>query len=78
MSSRKMGFLIVVLLLLSALPSLRAATVTYTHDAAGRVTKVVYGNGKGLVYTYDANGNLVSRTPVTPQPPARRRAVGPR
>jgi YD repeat-containing protein len=76
--SKSIGVLIFVLLLVSAPQTVSAASVTYTRDAAGRVTKLVYGNGKGLVYTYDANGNLVSRTPVTPQPPARRRAVGPR
>ena len=34
----------------------------YSYDAAGRLTKVDYGGGKTLTYTYDNAGNLLSRT----------------
>jgi len=34
----------------------------YSYDAAGRLTKVDYGGGKTLTYTYDSAGNLLSRT----------------
>ncbi len=33
----------------------------YSYDAAGRLTKVDYGGGKTLTYTYDNAGNLLSR-----------------
>jgi uncharacterized protein (TIGR03437 family) len=38
-----------------------AATINYTYDAAGRLTKVDYGNGTSVSYTYDNAGNLTSR-----------------
>jgi YD repeat-containing protein len=39
-----------------------AAAITYTYDAAGRITGVDYGNGSTITYTYDSNGNLLART----------------
>src|SRR6266849_3239646 len=39
-----------------------ADNVTYTYDAAHRLTKVDYGNGKTIGYTYDKSGNLLNRT----------------
>ncbi len=36
--------------------------VNYSYDAAGRLAKVDYGNGKSIAYTYDNAGNLLSRT----------------
>jgi uncharacterized protein (TIGR03437 family) len=44
------------LLLLGAL---HAQTVNYTYDEAGRLTRVVYPNGKIISYSYDAAGNLL-------------------
>jgi YD repeat-containing protein len=38
-----------------------AGTVNYSYDAAGRLTKVDYGNNSVINYTYDAAGNLLSR-----------------
>lgn len=38
-----------------------AAPVNYSYDAAGRLTKVDYGNGSAIAYSYDAAGNLLSR-----------------
>ena len=39
-----------------------AQQVTYTYDAAQRLSKADYGNGKSISYTYDKAGNLLSRT----------------
>ncbi|MEM6532746.1 MAG: immunoglobulin-like domain-containing protein [Myxococcota bacterium] len=41
-----------------------ARAETYEYDAVGRVTRVVYDDGSGLLYTYDANGNRLSRQAV--------------
>jgi YD repeat-containing protein len=54
-----------------------AGTKKYTYDAAGRLVRVDYGNGKGFVYRYDANGNLLSRQPLSAQPPGRQRPAKP-
>ena len=37
-----------------------AATITYTYDKKGQLTKVDYGDGKAIDYTYDAAGNRVN------------------
>jgi uncharacterized protein (TIGR03437 family) len=37
------------------------AAATYSYDAANRLTKVDYGNGQTITYTYDKAGNLLSR-----------------
>ena len=50
-----------------------AGTKKYTYDAAGRLVRVDYGNGKGFTYRYDANGNLLSRQPLGDDEPVRRR-----
>jgi uncharacterized protein (TIGR03437 family) len=38
------------------------AAINYTYDAAGRLTKVDYGNGSAITYVYDNNGNLTMRS----------------
>ena len=38
-----------------------AETVTYSYDAAGRLTNAGYSGGANLSYAYDANGNLLER-----------------
>lgn len=38
-----------------------ALVVSYTYDAAGRLTSANYGGVSSTAYTYDANGNLLSR-----------------
>ncbi len=53
-----MKYALIVILSISPL----AAAVNYTYDAAGRLTGVDYGNGTTIAYTYDNNGNLLSRT----------------
>lgn len=45
-----------------------AGSVTYTHDALGRLKTVTYSNGVVIAYTYDASGNRV--TVVTTASPA--------
>ena len=37
------------------------STITYQYDAAGRLTGADYGAGKSIAYTYDNNGNLLTR-----------------
>jgi len=37
-----------------------AATITYTYDSLNRLTKVDYGNGDTIEYTYDAAGNRLT------------------
>jgi YD repeat-containing protein len=39
-----------------------AASITYTYDAAGRLTKADYGRGKTIAYMYDNAGNLSRAT----------------
>lgn len=48
-----------------------AASVSYTYDAAGRVTTAVYDNGTCVAYAYDASSNRTSQTNTlfgSPQP----------
>lgn len=53
------------ILVLSGL--LTAASVSYSYDAAGRLSKIDYGSGGSITYTYDSAGNLLSRTVVAAQ-----------
>jgi len=45
---------------------LAAQNVSYTYDAAGRLTGVTYPSGKVLTYTYDASGNVTQRSVMDP------------
>jgi YD repeat-containing protein len=38
-----------------------ASAETYTYDSAGRLTGVSYGDGSSISYTYDNNGNILTR-----------------
>lgn len=49
-------------LLLAACAAMADANVKYSYDNAGRLVKVDHGNGQVTAYTYDNNGNLLSRT----------------
>lgn len=51
-----------VFILLAA--TLFAASVRYAYDAAGRLIKVDYGDGRSISYTYDAAGNILKRERV--------------
>ncbi len=35
-------------------------TLTFVHDQQGRLTQVIAPNGTRVIYSYDANGNLIS------------------
>jgi len=35
--------------------------VRYSYDKNGRLTRVDYGNGSSISYSYDAAGNLIRR-----------------
>jgi RHS repeat-associated protein len=48
-------------LLMTLAVSLLAANVQYSYDAAGRLIKVDYGDGRTITYSYDAAGNLLKR-----------------
>jgi YD repeat-containing protein len=37
-------------------------TETYSYDAAGRLIQVTYGDGYRINYSYDNNGNILSKT----------------
>jgi YD repeat-containing protein len=49
-----------------ACTALLADTTAYTYDDAGRLTQVVYPNGKTITYTYDKAGNLLTRQVSAP------------
>lgn len=44
------------------------AAQTYQYDAAGRLTSVVWPNGRAIDYTYDASDNLISARPANAPP----------
>jgi len=48
----------------------QAATATYSYDALGRLTKVLYDDGKISVYAYDAAGNRTQVISGSPNIPA--------
>ena len=48
--------------------SCSAYAETYTYDNTGRLTGVTYADGSQLNYSYDANGNRLSRTTVLNTP----------
>ena len=52
--------LMLLLSLILHLESPFASNITYAYDGAGRLTKVDYGNGTSIQYTYDKAGNLLS------------------
>ena len=43
------------------------ATTSYTYDSLNRVTKVDYGDGLVMNYTYDAAGNRLTETATAPE-----------
>ena len=63
-SITKLTFLF--LLTLSFLVRSRAASVAYTYDYLDRLTKLDYGNGSVISYTYDRAGNRLTYSAVAP------------
>ncbi len=49
-------------------PAVAIASITYTYDANGRLTKADYGNGRSLTYTYDGAGNIITKAVVPSVP----------
>lgn len=43
------------------------AEVQYSYDSLGRVVRAVYPDGKIIIYSYDANGNLLEAKKTTPE-----------
>ena len=52
----------VVLILFLAFPANASTTLSFSRDAAGRLTGVNYGGASNTVFAYDADGNLFART----------------
>ena len=59
MNKRKPLF---ALILLSA--TLLASSVRYSYAAAGSLTEVYYGDGRSIICTYDAAGNILKHERV--------------
>jgi len=54
-------FLTKLILFLCILTNGYAQTISYQYDNQNRLMKVDYGNGSIVNYTYDANGNIMSK-----------------
>jgi YD repeat-containing protein len=54
--------LLTICIALAAQTAILAESVTYSYDAAGRLTRAVYSGGTVVDYAYDAAGSLLSRT----------------
>ncbi len=59
-----MNRFILILSVALATLSVNVSAQSYEYDAAGRLVKVLYDNGKGVVYTYDTQDNLIQVTPI--------------
>ena len=51
-------------------PVLFAETAKFQYDEAGRLTRIEYGSGTVITYSYDKVGNLLRRTVEAPPEPA--------
>jgi YD repeat-containing protein len=58
-SNPRAPVLAVLALVAAGAMSANAAPITYTYDALGRVTQILYPNGKAISYSYDAAGNRI-------------------
>lgn len=63
----------IVTILLAAAAA--AGKVAYSYDAAGRLSKVDYGDGRSIVYSYDKAGNLIRRAIRGSAPPTAAKKV---
>ncbi len=58
-----LGLLTAILLfgeLMLSVQPIQAVTILFSYDDVGRLVRADYGSGKAIVYTYDANGNLLT------------------
>lgn len=55
----------ILLMLAMVSMALAADSIKYSYDAAGRLTRADYGDGRVIVYSYDPAGNLLRRTVST-------------
>ena len=53
-----MKILMLILMFISS--NLFADNLNYKYDSSGRLVEVSGNNGLKIVYTYDANGNIIS------------------
>ncbi len=65
MKHNRMIWLLMLSLGLSLFVPLASHAENYTYDVTGRLTGVAYADGSSIAYSYDANGNRLSRTVVT-------------
>jgi YD repeat-containing protein len=61
---RKISLIIVFLFFIK---SLSAQTINYTYDNLGRLTQTVYPDSSIIKYSYDANGNRITKRTKGPQ-----------
>ena len=57
----KHRLLYILAILFASLQTLAEGTTKYEYDANNRLTKVTYGNGMTVNYTYDELGNRLSK-----------------
>ncbi|MBV8594486.1 MAG: RHS repeat protein [Caulobacteraceae bacterium] len=60
-TSRKRLILAAAVALGVCLASPALANVTYTYDSLGRLASAAYDNGVTILYSYDENGNRLTR-----------------
>ncbi|MFC0397633.1 RHS repeat domain-containing protein [Paraburkholderia rhizosphaerae] len=68
-AGRSFRLVVAVALLTSVATAIAASSSTYTYDALGRLTKVVYTDGSKtstVTYNYDAAGNRTSVVSTSP------------
>lgn len=57
----KLGRWLAGMLLVASASVVLAGSAVYTYDTLGRLSKVTYGNGVVVTYTYDAAGNRTAQ-----------------
>ena len=57
----KFPLAVTLLMVIAVATPAHAETATYSYDALGRLTQVVWSTGRTVTYTYDANGNRTAK-----------------
>src|SRR5947209_20576698 len=65
-----------LLFALALCPQAFANSVSYAYDSLNRLTRVDYGNGAVIDYTYDAAGNRLTRVATASSSRSEERRVG--